>query len=100
MVGHGNKPPSRVRLATGYQLYRLNEQGLLGMEIVADAFVPGGPAEGWRGITHAEASRLLGLLVSERWPGLGRWPKAGEAWTVRDGLVVPVRAAADEEPLS
>lgn len=101
-------PPSRrryasggirpMRPATGPQLWRLNEQGLLRLVDISDElFVPGGPAARLSAIVQGEATVLLDRLVRERWAGLERWPKAGEAWTVRDGLVIPLAAPDESE---
>lgn len=91
MAGRPGRPPANVRPATGRQVYRLSEQGCLGIVIGVDTFLPGGPPDGWTPILHGDAAALLDRLRAERWVGLGRWPEPGESWVVRDGLVVPTK---------
>lgn len=89
MAGRSGKPPKPLRLATGRQLYRISQQGCLRLAVDADTFAPGRPVD-VSPILHGEAAATLDRLRAERWAGLGRFPEAGEAWAVRDGLVVPL----------
>ena len=91
---HGATPRGR-QLATGPQLWRLNQQGVLRLEFDAATFLLGGPLAEWPGVTQDEATSTLDRLLAERWPGLGRWPKAGESWVVQGGLVLPAAPVED-----
>lgn len=88
-AARNGKPVARLyRPASPKQLWRLNEQKLL-QPVPPDAFHPGAFPEN-EPITSAEADALLRRCLEERWPGLARWPRAGEAWRVEGGLVVPI----------
>lgn len=76
-----------LRLASGRQLWRLNEQGLLRVELVDGCFEPGGPLDGWEGIDYSVAKQLCRRTLEERWRGLPAYPVKGELWTVVDGRV-------------
>lgn len=88
------KPPKALRLPSPAMLWRLNEQGLLRLELPEDAYVPGGPPSGWTPIPHSQADDALNRLRFERWAGLERFPTSGESWVIRNGLVVPLAAVA------
>ena len=66
--------PPDVRLASGAQLWRLNQAGRL--RVVPE-----------RGdvVTVLEASEALHRVLAEEWPGLSRFPKIGERLTKVDG---------------
>lgn len=85
-----------LRLASGRQLWRLNEQGMLRVELVDGCFEPGGPPEGWEGIAYDEAKHLYRRTLAERWRGLPAYPVKGEAWRVVDGRVQSL-GVTDEE---
>lgn len=86
---------SRDHHASGPQLWRLNQQNCLRLDAPAEAFTPGEPLDRARAITTAEAKALLQRLLNERYPGLERFPKAGEMFSVReDGLLVPFQVAS------
>lgn len=96
--GKAKALPAIRRLATTRQLWRLNEQGLLRVvDLDDETFRPGGPVDGWLGVSAAEADVLLGRALEERWRGLPAFPRKGELWTVRDGRVVSLGMALDEE---
>lgn len=100
LLGHGPRQiPRALRMATPQQLWRLNQQGTLVLVVDESSFAPGAPPAHEQ-IANAHANEVLHRLLEGRWAGLGRWPKAGEAWTVRNGLVVPLEALPDEEARS
>ncbi len=96
MAGRPKRYERQHRLASWAQLWRLNEQGLLRIELAEDAFVPGGPPEGWTCIGWEEAKALLARLDDERWVGLPAFPRPGELTVVRSGRVVPLGMALEE----
>ena len=63
---HRTLAPPDVRLASGAQLWRLNQTGRL--QVI--------PARG-DAVTVLEASEALHRVVAEEYPGLSRFPKIG-----------------------
>jgi hypothetical protein len=60
--------PASIRLASGFQLWRLNQLGL-------------GPFAGREPVTSAEASSMLDEELARL--GLERFPAPGETWPAR-----------------